>query len=358
MLSALLLISCKPTVPGRYIQPDDMEDLLYDYHLAMATAAAEYRQSIDIRQLQEQYRKKVFEQHGITQAEFDESMVYYYRHADRLNNIYKNLSQRFSDDGEALGVSITPHGSQIPTTGDTANVWRGDNTHVLLPYKPHNIYSFRINADTAFHAGDQLSLNFNAVFIYQDGPRDATAYLVVRYNNDSIATQMRRITSSTRYSMFVTDAHKVGIKEVSGYFIMPHSLAELSSNSFRIVSLYDIHMVKTRAGSKPATIEKGDAETVTPSTDQPVNTQQAQEGMGEEEVFSDDMPGNERSKPHRAQGNNSWKIANPHSQRSAIKERQRDQAPGHNAIDDRNTPQRVPPPDNTAVKSVAPDRNR
>ena len=39
MVSAVLtMASCKPTVPSRYIQPDDMEDLLYDFHVAQAMA--------------------------------------------------------------------------------------------------------------------------------------------------------------------------------------------------------------------------------------------------------------------------------------------------------------------------------
>ena len=38
----LMVIGCKPTVPSEYIQPDDMEDILYDYHLAEAMAKSQY----------------------------------------------------------------------------------------------------------------------------------------------------------------------------------------------------------------------------------------------------------------------------------------------------------------------------
>ena len=34
----LLLAACHPGVPKQYIQPDEMEDLLYDYHLSQAMA--------------------------------------------------------------------------------------------------------------------------------------------------------------------------------------------------------------------------------------------------------------------------------------------------------------------------------
>ena len=37
----LLMTGCKPGVPKEYIQPDDMEDILYDYHVADGMAYAE-----------------------------------------------------------------------------------------------------------------------------------------------------------------------------------------------------------------------------------------------------------------------------------------------------------------------------
>ena len=33
-----LLVGCKPGTPSEYIQPDDMEDILVDYHMARAMA--------------------------------------------------------------------------------------------------------------------------------------------------------------------------------------------------------------------------------------------------------------------------------------------------------------------------------
>lgn len=308
LTTLLLLVGCKPTVPRRYLQPDDMEDLLYDYHLAMATAATEYQRSIDIRQLQDEYRRKVLAKHGITQAQFDESMVYYFRHADRLNDIYKRLGQRFADDGAALGVNIARKGTDLPATGDTANVWKGDNTCTLLPYKPHNVYTFSIKADTTYHPGDQLALNFDVAFIYQDGPRDATAYFIVRFANDSTATQMRRINTTSHYSLTVTDQFKAGIKEVKGYFIMPQSLADLGSSSYRVISLYDIHLVRTHPGSKPPANEadgNGAATNLSSPAESPV-LQQAEEGAGEQSVVPVGNQNIDRSQPHRSQGGNHW----------------------------------------------------
>lgn len=38
LILIFLLVSCKPTIPSEYIQPADLEDILYDYHIAMSIA--------------------------------------------------------------------------------------------------------------------------------------------------------------------------------------------------------------------------------------------------------------------------------------------------------------------------------
>ena len=83
-----MLTGCKPKVPSKYIQPDDMEDLIYDYHIAQGIASQESGNP--------DYQKRltfemVLKEHGVTQAEFDSSLVYYYTRADRFQDIYKNV---------------------------------------------------------------------------------------------------------------------------------------------------------------------------------------------------------------------------------------------------------------------------
>ena len=41
LLLITLLMACAPSVPKRFVQPGDMEDILYDYHVAQAMAKAE-----------------------------------------------------------------------------------------------------------------------------------------------------------------------------------------------------------------------------------------------------------------------------------------------------------------------------
>ena len=77
--------SCKPTVPADYIQPSDMEDILYDYHVAQAMGREGQKNSLPYDE--NGYFQAVLRKYQVTEAEFDSSFVYYYSHAERLKKI-------------------------------------------------------------------------------------------------------------------------------------------------------------------------------------------------------------------------------------------------------------------------------
>ena len=166
---ALALAGCKPGVPSTFIQEDDMEDLLYDYHLADAMARdakGDYNENIMA------YRAAVLRKYGVSQAEFDTSMVYYMRHTDRLHAIYEHVAQCMQDDARGLGSSSDDLAALATTsaTGDTADIWRGERSIALIPNQPYNVYSFAHTADSSFRRGDAFILSLQSDFIFQDGP--------------------------------------------------------------------------------------------------------------------------------------------------------------------------------------------
>lgn len=219
LMAVLLLTACKPKVPKKYIQPKKMERILYDYHLAEGISYVEgdYNNSTVRRA---ELRKAVFEKYGITEAQFDSSLVYYYRHAERLHDIYANVAKRFDEESTALGSPARGEGqgfANLSSTGDTAVVWNTVPTAVIMPYPPFNVVSFSIDADSAFHKGDKVVLSFNANFIFQEGSRDAVALLSVTFGNDSVATQVLHLYSDTPYTVQIPDSKKEGIKNVRGF---------------------------------------------------------------------------------------------------------------------------------------------
>lgn len=211
--------SCKPSLPGGVLSKGKMTDILYDYHLALAMAHMDDNgdkgQSLA-------YREAVLRKHDVTSAEFDSSMVYYMRHTELLEDVYKDLTDRYNNEITAMGGSASAGGefANLSATGDTANVWNLATSMVFMPVKPFNSTSFDIKVDSTFHKGDRLMLDFDAQFIYQDGMRNGVAMLAVQFGNDSIAQRTIMIQSTQHYSVELSDADSLGIKSVKGYFML------------------------------------------------------------------------------------------------------------------------------------------
>ncbi|MBF1586800.1 MAG: DUF4296 domain-containing protein, partial [Prevotella sp.] len=71
----LFLMACKPSIPREYLQPDEMTNILYDYHLASSMAELSSNDAANTQQ----YRAAVLKKYGVTQQQFDASLSYYMR---------------------------------------------------------------------------------------------------------------------------------------------------------------------------------------------------------------------------------------------------------------------------------------
>ena len=247
LLLAVVLTACKPTIPRNYLQPDEMESILYDYHLAQGMAQTEMTGDTKQREMTEHvYRDAVLKKHGVSSADFDSSMVYYYRHTELLLKVYERLSKRLSNDAMALGASANEVNKYvtISNSGDTANIWRGDRALVILPTAPYNRMSFSYPADSTFHKGDKLMLNFETQFLYQDGVKDGVAMLAMRFANDSVATRVIHLSSNTTYTLQLTDATHLGIKEVKGFIYLGNN--DPKSTTLKIMFVDKLQLIRMR----------------------------------------------------------------------------------------------------------------
>lgn len=240
----LFTTGCKPSVPSEFISERDMENILYDYHLATSMARQEngnYESDMVA------YRAAVLKKYGVTQAEFDTSMVYYMRHTERLHAIYKNIAERMEDRARELGSSEGSLASlsRISASGDTADIWKGDKAIALIPQQPYHLYSFAYSADSSFHKGDAFILTMQSDFVYQDGIRDGIASLAVVFKNDSVASRIIHISSSTSHNMMLEDKDTLGIKEIKGYFLLNKNNTNSSSTTtLRLMTLSNIHLLR------------------------------------------------------------------------------------------------------------------
>ena len=254
--------SCKPSLPSGVLSKGKMTDILYEYHLALAMAHMDDNgdkgQSLA-------YREAVLRKHDVTSAEFDSSMVYYMRHTELLEDVYKDLTDRYNNEITAMGGSAKEGGefANLSATGDTANVWNLATSMVFMPVKPFNSTSFNIKVDSTFHKGDRLMLDFDAQFIYQDGMRNGVAMLAVQFGNDSIAQRTIMIQSTQHYSVELSDDDSLGIKSVKGYFMLmngDNGTGVSSQTTLKLMFLEHIKLIRMHpqkpvaapAGSSPS----------------------------------------------------------------------------------------------------------
>lgn len=252
--------SCKPSLPSGVLSKGKMTDILYDYHLALAMAHMDDNgdkgQSLA-------YREAVLRKHDVTSAEFDSSMVYYMRHTELLEDVYKDLTDRYNNEITAMGGSAKEGGefANLSATGDTANVWNLATSMVFMPVKPFNSTSFDIKVDSTFHKGDRLMLDFDAQFIYQDGMRNGVAMLAVQFGNDSIAQRTIMIQSTQHYSVELSDADSLDIKSVKGYFMLmndDNGTGVSSQTTLKLMFLEHIKLIRMHP-LKPVAAPSGSA---------------------------------------------------------------------------------------------------
>ena len=226
LLASLLPVSCIPTTPSQYIQPDDMADLLVDFHLVRALAHNSNLPYDSIPFYQALYMQDIFRKHGVTQEQFDSSMVYYYTRADRFEPICKRVASRLEERALILGATESEIGkySSLNADGDTANIWPGRTRMVMTPTPPYNRWDFRLETDSTWRRGDSFLMQFVSDYQYQEGPKEGCLYLACTYTADdgrdtTVARHLRFLGSNV--SQLTIPAYDDGdMKEVRGYFYL------------------------------------------------------------------------------------------------------------------------------------------
>ena len=242
ILLVLMTVGCKPKVPSELVQPDDLEDILYEYHLAQSMARNEH--TLDASYNQTKYFLAVLEKHHVSEAVFDSSLVYYYTHAERLKEIYANVYERLANDAKKLGASVGDINrySQYSETGDTANIWRDETAMLLIPHPTKNRFDFVIKADSTFKVGDSFMFQFVAEHIWQSGSKDAIVCIKTTYEKDSVLQSVNHVSMSGISQLRVPPNTTLKIKELRGFIYLPQG--EDNNEVRRLMFINQIQLIR------------------------------------------------------------------------------------------------------------------
>ena len=240
-----VLSACGKKIPDDIIQPDAMQDLLYDYHLASTMSSSlPYTESYQ----KDAYFDYVFQKHHVTEAEFDSSMVWYTRHAEELATIYRSLQERLEREEKQMKEQVAKRDNQIDVSmsGDTVDVWQDRTLYWLSTSSLTNKVVFDLKTDTTFKPQDAMELQADFHFI----PSKATSGKAVMalnfyFDNDSVQGLTRIVTRPGKQRLYLRPDSAFTIQSISGFIYYSnneHPDASLLVDDIRLTRYHNHEM--------------------------------------------------------------------------------------------------------------------
>ncbi|MBO4673736.1 MAG: DUF4296 domain-containing protein [Bacteroidaceae bacterium] len=215
-----LFIACDNR-PKDVLSRGKMEDVLYDYHIMQGII--DQLPSDEREEKAQDYINAVYAKHGITEAQFDSSIVYYNRHTEDLHKIYEHLKERYTALNENLQV-VNGNNDMMAifsTGGDTTNLWNSTRLISLRTKDLLNKESFTIHADTSFRRHDQFILTLTPVFMKESQEYydvNLNIGLSIHYANGKQSGITRTLNANGTQQFTLKAEEDADIKSIVGFF--------------------------------------------------------------------------------------------------------------------------------------------
>ena len=253
IIALAILTSCGKQIPSHVLKPEQMEDVLYDYHLAMGMFGNKH---IIENPQRNAFMNYIYDKHKITSAEFDSSMVWYTREALELCAIYERLEKRFKREhnhAETLLSNRKEENTMTTSYGDTVDTWRKRDIYWMSNGPLNNKLAFEFKTDTNFHAKDAFRWNMDIHFLT---PGELTLGLNVIYDNDSVIGKTRKVDESGNQEIYLHTDSAYQIKELNGFIYVKNDSIKDPRILIKNISLMRYHKqeedtLTTRPVSKP-----------------------------------------------------------------------------------------------------------
>ena len=220
LMLLVLLVSCDKT-PGGVLSVNEMADLIADLQLADAYIDS-YSSDFDTDSSKLVMKQSIFKKHGITQRDYDSSLVWYAHNMEdyakaydkavgKLKSRYDKLDKGGKSDDENKDRDLTiaeggpthnpiPHPGNInrqlknlstDTKGDSVDLWQGQRSYMLTQGARRGFITFDIPPDPNKRVGDRYQLGYKLT----RGGNDFKVSLNVDYTDGGTA-QITRSTNS------------------------------------------------------------------------------------------------------------------------------------------------------------------
>lgn len=221
-LMGWVVVGCDVKKPDGVISEPQMEELLYDYHIAQALGEnlpynENYKKAI--------YTEAVFRKYNTTEAAFDSSMVWYTRNTEVLSKIYERVTQRLKAQQNSINHLIAMRDKKPQTTapGDSIDIWADSRVVQLTGMPLNDKLTFVLPADTNFKKRDTLLWEVRYHFLEGKPDKAYAAIMAMQivYENDSIIGRTQKVVSSGIERIRLQSDTLGLIKEVRGFIYYP-----------------------------------------------------------------------------------------------------------------------------------------
>ena len=222
ILSILIMASCHRH-PDYVIGEKEMEDLLVDIHKAEAVIESNYN-IYNNNATKKKLREAVFLRHGVTQEQFDTTLVWYGHHIDKYMEIYDRVAERLRAENEEAKKLLAEENSQTMTQpGDSVDVWKQKRFHLFDSRLPSNLLTFDIATDVNFRIRDYFELRFKVLLlpVLYVKPQ---VYMAVRHANNDLAYNWVDVEKEGWCTLSVQADSAKSISRVFGYIVLPMQL--------------------------------------------------------------------------------------------------------------------------------------
>lgn len=217
----MLCVACSQHKSKGILSESKMEDVLYDYNIAQAMCDQLPPDEKNLRRL---YLESVYKKHGITEATFDSSMVWYTRNAKDFEQVYEHIVKRMKSQQEKMDHLVASNMKQAKRSqaGDSIDVWAWTRSVALngqAAIGTCSSFSFLLPSDINFHDRDAFAWTVRYHYPNQMGGQSPVAIMVMQiaYANDSVVSNTYRILRSGPYTIRLQADNCGAIKEVRGF---------------------------------------------------------------------------------------------------------------------------------------------
>ena len=240
LLVALLVLMACNKVPRGIIKESDMVDLLVDLHKADAYVD-NYPTQFPSDSTRMMLKQSVFMKHGVTQADFDTSLVWYAHNMEVYTDVYRRVIDKLKSDLDRASNDRTKttekdHNNDVliagkpyhTIDGDTADLWTMPREWMLTQGLNSGFIPFDYDTDRGSRLGDCYELKFKTI----KGKEKISSFIAVDYSDGGTAYLNHNYSSKNWNFLSLQSDSTRSVRRIYGYFyykLSPGDVAYIDS---------------------------------------------------------------------------------------------------------------------------------